>query len=168
MQKDILFDNIYIGHSAAEADKLKEGTYDIKRPIEEKEESIATPAPSKEEESAPGSFKEDPVAYVKSKVALFVAIAQINPVEAAKTVPEVAAGAVVLIISVMALAGTLLGSPDAAVKAKDAKAKAKEGTDKLKEKSKEVKDAAADAAATGADKAADATKRTTRSSKADE
>jgi calnexin len=30
MQKDILFDNIYIGHSIADAEKLRAETFDLK------------------------------------------------------------------------------------------------------------------------------------------
>ena len=186
MQKDILFDNIYIGHSVAEADELKAATYDIKKPVEE---SLAAPEPAEPADpSTPGSFKADPIAYIKSQVGLFVALASINPIEAVKAVPEVAAGAIVLVITVMALAGALLGSPDvdtakakatATAKAQQAKEQAKAHVAKAGDQARSAADRATataaekardlqDAAATGADKAAEATKRTTRSSKADE
>ena len=38
MQSDILFDNIYIGHSVEDAEKLKVETFDVKHAIEKAEE----------------------------------------------------------------------------------------------------------------------------------
>ena len=43
MQNDILFDNIYIGHSVEDAQKLKAETWDIKHPIEVAEEEETKP-----------------------------------------------------------------------------------------------------------------------------
>lgn len=100
MQNDILFDNIYIGHSIEDAKKLQEETFDIKRPIEAAEEEAAKPAP--ETEKNPDlQFMDDPVLYIRSKVDLFIEIAQEDPVEAIKTVPEVAGGLGALLVTVI-------------------------------------------------------------------
>ena len=45
MQSDILFDNIYIGHSIEDAEKLKTETFDVKHPIELAEEDATKPQP---------------------------------------------------------------------------------------------------------------------------
>jgi calnexin len=155
MQKDILFDNIYIGHSVEDAEKLKAETFDIKRPVEEKEEEANKPKPPTDSGAATVSLKEDPVEYIKQKVNAFVTIAKTSPVDAVKQVPEVAGAAGVLLATILAIA---LGGAGAS--SPQVQAKAKEAADKAKN----AKDKAVDAAATGVDKAAaEVNKRTTRS-----
>ncbi|CRK34213.1 hypothetical protein BN1708_016328, partial [Verticillium longisporum] len=137
MQSDILFDNIYVGHSIEDAEKLAEETFKPKHAVEKSLEEAAKP--KQEEKSASPSdlkFTDDPVTYVKEKVDLFVTIAQKDPIEAI----NFAAGG---------------GSAAPAVKkaAGDAKAAAKD-----------VKDKATKAAASGAETVKqEANKRTTRS-----
>ncbi|KAI2011512.1 hypothetical protein LOZ52_004776 [Ophidiomyces ophidiicola] len=152
MQNDILFDNIYIGHSVDDAKQLKKETFDIKHPIETAEEKAAEPKdePSGDDDNL--SFKEDPVKYVRSKVDRFVGLARENPVEAIKEVPEVAGGLGALLVTLLFVVFSAMGlnSP--------APAPAKKESGKGKDKSKEQ---VAEAVSTGAENVkAGATKRT--------
>jgi calnexin len=152
MQKDILFDNIYIGHSIEDAEKFAAETFKVKRPIEKAAEDVAKP----QDEPKPAtdlSFKEDPLQYVQEKLDLFLTIARSDPIGAVKFVPEVAGGIAAVVATVLALLFAMLsgGSSPRAVKkaAADAKAKAVEAKDRV-----------ASAAATGAETAkAEVTKR---------
>ena len=161
MQNDILFDNIYIGHSVADAKKLKEETFDVKIAIEKQEEETEKP---KVDETIPKSpldlkFTEDPITYVQEKVQLFITIAKRDPLEAVRFVPEVAAGAGVLLATILLiLFGGLAGGAAAAPKVK-------ETVRKVQAQSADAKDQAADAVATGAENVKDeVNKRSTRSS----
>ncbi|KAJ6446051.1 calnexin precursor [Purpureocillium lavendulum] len=134
MQNDILFDNIYVGHSIADAEKLAEESFKLKHP-----------------------FGDDPVLYIKEKLDLFLTIAKKDPIEAIKFVPEAAGGIAAVFVTLIAIIVGLVGlggsSPAVQKAATDAK-----------DKAKEVKDKAASAAATGAEKVkGEATKRSTRS-----
>lgn len=158
MQNDILFDNIYIGHSVEDADKLAEETFAIKH-AQEKKLADADKPKDDDKPKSPSDLKflDDPVVFIKEKLNLFFTIGRENPVEAVKFMPEVAGGivaaALALIAIVMALAGMGGSAPAVQKAAADAK-----------DKAKDAKDAAAEAVATGADKAkAEVTKRTTRS-----
>lgn len=159
MQNDILFDNIYIGHSVADAEKLADETFHEKHPIEQLLELAEKP---KEDETKPPRspsdlvFLDDPVHYVKEKLDLFFTIAQNDPIQAIKFVPEVAGGfaAIVLALISVIVGVVTLGASSPEVK---------KVVDTTKAKATEAKDKAATAVATGAEKAQEATKRTTRS-----
>ena len=160
MQSDILFDNIYIGHSVEDAAKLAAESFDKKHPVEK---ALADAEKPKIEDKKPQSpndlvFLDDPVLYVKEKLDLFLTIAQKDPIEAIKFVPEVAGGIGAIIVTLIAIVAALVGAGGSA-----APAVQKAATD-AKEKAKEVKDKAAEAAATGAEKAkGEVNKRATRS-----
>lgn len=163
MQSDILFDNIYIGHSIEEAQKLKAETWDLKRPVEDAEEEATKPKVDDTPKSPLDlNFMDDPVLYVKEKTALFIDIAKRDPIEAIKFVPEVAGGIGVLAVTLIAVlvgAFTISGS-SAAPAAKDA-------AKKTAEKAQEAKDKVAEAASSGAETVkTEVNKRTTRSSAA--
>ena len=164
MQSDILFDNIYIGHSIEDAERLRAETFDIKRPIELAEEEATKPVKSDDEDTPKSpmdlKFMDDPIHYIREKVDLFWAIAKNSPVEAIKFVPEVAGGlgllAVAFITIIVATLGMSGASPPPQVK--------KVATD-AKKAALEAKDQVIDAASTGAEKVqAEVNKRTTRSS----
>ena len=164
MQSDILFDNVYIGHSIEDAQKLKAETWDIKRPIEDAEEEATKPKePEKPKSPMDLKFMDDPVTYIKEKVDLFITIAKRDPIEAIKFVPEVAGGAGVLLVTVIAiLVGTFTAGGSKVPAAKDAAKKAAE-------KAAEAKEKTAEAVSTGAENVkAEVNKRTTRSSTAAE
>lgn len=161
MQSDILFDNIYIGHSVEDAEKLKAETYDVKHAIEVAEEEASKPPPAKESPKSPMDLKlmDDPVHYVREKVDLFWAIAKNDPVEAVKALPEVAGGIGALVVTAIALIVGIVGFSAAPP------AKVQKAAEKVKQSAVDTKDQVVDAASTGTDKAqAELNKRTTRSS----
>lgn len=146
MQSDILFDNIYIGHSVEDANKLAEESFKPKHAVEKALAEADAPKPDEPKSPNDLKFLDDPVLFIREKIDLFITIAQTNPIEAVKFVPEVAGGIVAIVLTVVAILSTLLmgGSAPPAVKkaAGDVKAKAKD-----------VKDKAAEAVASGAEKA---------------
>jgi calnexin len=172
MQNNILFDNVYIGNSIEDAEQLKKETFDLKLPVEKAEEeaSFPHPQPDKKTPGSPSdlSFKDDPVTYVKEKLGLFLVLAQRDPINAIKFLPEVAGGiaavAVTLIALIIGLVGLGASSPAVKETAQAGKDKAKKATDKAVAKITEIVDDAQDKVAevTGSDKPA-ATKRSTRS-----
>jgi calnexin len=160
MQNDILFDNIYVGHSLEEAEALKKATYDLKIIAEKAEEEANKP----KEEDKPKSpsdlvFKDDPVRYIKEKLDLFITIAKNDPINAVKFVPEVAAGLGAIIVTVLAILLTLLTGGSAPSK-EQIKASAKKGKDAVVD----AKDQAASAVSSATEKVQEeAKKRSTRS-----
>ena len=163
MQGNILFDNIYIGHSLEDAESLKSQTYDVKHTIEKAEDEASNKAAESEdpsEQSEFQKFKADPVSYVKDKVNLFVTLAKQDPVEAVKLVPEVAGAAGILVITILFF---LVGGIGAGAKSPAVQEQAK----KAKDAASDAKDKASDAISSGAEKVAtEANRRTTRSAAA--
>ncbi|KAF2467558.1 calreticulin precursor [Lindgomyces ingoldianus] len=161
MQNDILFDNIYIGHSIEDAEKLKADTFDLKIVAEKAEEEATAPKPVEPPKSPSDLvFKDDPVLYIKEKVNLFLTIARRDPVEAIKFVPEVAGGIGVLAVTLIAIVVSTLISGGAA----PSKEQVKDAAKKSKDAAVDAKDKAAEAVSSGAEKAqSEVNKRTTRS-----
>src|ERR1700761_7320231 len=136
MQNNILFDNIYVGHSLEDAEALKKETFDLKYAAEKAEEEATKP----KEEEKPKSpselkFMDDPVHYVKEKVDLFMTIAKNDPINAIKFVPEVAGGLGAIVLTVLAILLTLISGGGAPPKdvGKKAKAAAVDAKDKAAE-----------------------------------
>lgn len=104
MQKDILFDNIFIGHSIAEANRFAEETFHEKNPHEKLQE-LADKAKEDAAKPSPSdlNFLKDPVNFVKEKLSLFLTIAQKDPIQAIKFVPEVAGGLGALLVTFIAI-----------------------------------------------------------------
>ncbi|OQE24463.1 hypothetical protein PENSTE_c007G01393 [Penicillium steckii] len=154
MQNDILFDNVYIGHSVEDAEALRKETFDVKHPIEEAEEEASKPkTEDKAETGTTVTFQEDPVTFVRQKVDFFVNLAKEDPVNAVKTVPEVAGGLVALLLtSILVIVGAIGSSSPAPAD------KGKKPASSGKEKASEASSSAADTGKSGA------TKRNTRSS----
>ena len=98
MQSDILFDNIYVGHSIEDAETLRKETFDIKQPIEKSLEEAASPKPSPDEEEGT-SFRQAPLAFIREKVDTFIYLAKESPVAAIKEVPEVSGSLAVLLVT---------------------------------------------------------------------
>ena len=181
MQKDIMFDNVYIGHSIEDALKLKAETYDIKHPIEVAEDEATNPKPAGKPKSPMDlKFMDDPILYVREKVQLFLTIAKRDPIEAIKFVPEVAGGFGVLIVTLLAVIVGAVSTGSATPQAQNAIGKAKDVAATTQDKASDVAAAAKDQAAatkdqvvaaanSGADRVqAEVNKRTTRSSAAAE
>lgn len=155
MQNDILFDNIYVGHSVEDAEKLRQETFDVKFPVEQAEEEASKPKTEKPDEGTTTTFKEDPVTFVRQKVDYFVNLAKEDPIHAVKTVPEVAGGLITLLLtSILVVVGAISFSSPAPAPGK----KGKQAAGVAKEKSGEATSSSADTGKSGA------TKRTTRSS----
>jgi len=158
MQNNILFDNIYVGHSIEDADALKKETWDLKIAAEKAEEEKNKPKTPEPKLDGELSFKEDPVKFIQQKVDLFITIAKNDPIQAIKFVPEVAGVIGVLVVTVLAIILSAFGGSSAPPAVKDA---AKKG----KEAAKDAADKTAEAVSTGAEKVqAEVNKRTTRSS----
>jgi calnexin len=160
MQNDILFDNIYIGHSVEDADKLREETFVPKIAAEKAEEEALAPKPADTPKSPLDiEFKDDPVLYIKDRTQFFFDLAKRDPVMAVKELPQIAAGlGVTAVLIITLLASTLAGGK--APSKEQIKGAAKKG----QEKATDAKDKVAEAVATGAEKAqAEVNKRTTRS-----
>jgi calnexin len=156
MQNDILFDNIYIGHSVEDAKKLADETFHKKQPVEKELEEADKPK-IEDKPNSPSDLKflDDPKTYVQEKLDLFLTIAKNDPLEAIKFVPEVAGGLAALFVTLMALVFGLIGLGSSPAPA------AKKVAADVKDKAKDVKGKAA--SATGADTGKEATKRATRS-----
>ncbi|PYH42070.1 calnexin [Aspergillus saccharolyticus JOP 1030-1] len=155
MQNDILFDNIYIGHSEEDAEQLRKETFDIKHPIELAEEEANKPKPEEKVTEPSVSFKENPVAHVREKVDRFVGLVKQDPISAVKQVPDVAGGlAAVLVTMILLIVGAVGASSPAAAPVK----KGKEAASAAKEKAAEAVSSATNTGKGGA------TKRQTRSS----
>ncbi|KAJ5700580.1 hypothetical protein N7536_003593 [Penicillium majusculum] len=155
MQNDILFDNVYIGHSVEDAEKLRQETFDVKFPIEEAEEEASKPKPEVNEEGTTVTFQEDPVTFVRQKVNHFVELAKEDPINAAKTLPEVAGGLGALLLTMILVVVGAIGASSPAVPAEK---KGKQPAGAPKEKKEEAVTSSAETSKGGA------TKRTTRSS----
>lgn len=158
MQNEILFDNIYIGHSIEDAAALREETFAVKKPIETAEEEAAKPKVEKKAQTGGVTFQEDPIAFIRQKIDLFISLVQQDPIEAVKTVPEVAGGLGALVLAtILFIVGAITASSPAPAKAAE---KGKAAATATKEK-------AAEAVSSAAEAAKSATKRTTRSSAAE-
>ena len=164
MQNDILFDNIYIGHSIEDAEKLKAETFDVKVPIEKEEEEASKPPPEEPIKSPLDlKFMDDPAHYIREKFDLFITIAKNDPIAACRFVPEVAGFIGVTAVTVIVLILAVLGSSSSAAP------KVQEAKEKAKASATDAKDKVASAATTGAETAKEeVSKRTTRSSAAAE
>ncbi|KAG0354590.1 Calreticulin family-domain-containing protein [Gamsiella multidivaricata] len=122
MQKDILFDNIYIGHSIADAEALAAETWEIKYATEKKQEEIANPKP-KSHGGIP-EFKEDPVGFVVGHLRDFIELVREDPMNAIHSRPVVAASIAAVVGVTFGLALIMVGLLTAAPKT-SAKAAAK-------------------------------------------
>lgn len=168
MQGDILFDNIYIGHSIEDADALKKETWDIKKNIETKLQEQDQPKdddPIFKDTTSGFSFealKADPVKYVTGRINLFIDLVKADPIHGLKTVPEVTGTIGVIVVSLLLL---LIGGGTTAAQSPAVNDAAK----RAKEQAVDAKDKAAEAVSSGAEKAQnEVNKRTTRSSGAAE
>lgn len=109
MTEDILFDNIYLGHSLEDAKALATETFTVKKDLEAAA-NAAESAKEDKEDSEQIVFKEDPVAFIREKVFEFIDLAQIDPVFAAKSHPETAAGLALAILTFFGMLGVFVSS----------------------------------------------------------
>jgi hypothetical protein len=106
MTEDILFDNLYIGHSVDDAKKFAAETFEVKKPLEV---AADKPAAADEDEDDIPSFKEDPVAFIRAKVIDFIELAKLDPLTAFKTQPETGAAIAGALFTLFGMLGALFG-----------------------------------------------------------
>jgi len=150
MTEDILFSNIYIGHSVEDAKAFAAETFDVKKPLETAAEKAATPDVEEEDSTTTSSFKEDPISFIREKVLAFIEAAKLDPVSAFKTQPETGAALAAALFTFLGMIGALFGlvggsQPTAVTKSSK------------KTESSEKKTAAAPVAAAGDEKKDDST-----------
>jgi hypothetical protein len=108
MTENILFDNIYVGHSIDDAKALAAESFDIKHALEKAEEKAALPD---EDESLDESttFAENPVEFLRQRVITFIALASIDPIGAFKTYPETGVAILGAVLTFFGMLGALFG-----------------------------------------------------------
>jgi hypothetical protein len=110
MTEDILFDNIYIGHSPDDAKTLAKETFDVKSGIENAIKAEETKSAEPEEsEDAEVSLLANPTEFIRKKVFTFVEAAKQDPVGAAKAMPETAAALLTVFLTFFGMLGALFG-----------------------------------------------------------
>lgn len=112
MTEDILFNNIYIGHSVEDAQALAAETFDVKRPLEVAADKASHPIEEDDEEAEDLSldaFKADPFAFLRGRVIAFVEAAKVDPVAAVKAQPQTAAGVSLAALTFFSMVLTLFG-----------------------------------------------------------
>jgi len=114
MQPDILFDNIFIGHSVSDAQNFVSETWSVKRKLEEDEEKKENPpsSDSSDSTSADGvpDVTKDPVGFARHHLRVFIALAQDDPLEAAKQKPAVVGALAIGALSFLRIFFSILGS----------------------------------------------------------
>ena len=162
MQSDILFDNIYIGHSVEDAQKFADETFFEKHPIEQLLELESKPkADEKKPARSPSDlvFTEDPIHYIREKLDLFFTIAQNDPIQAIKFVPEAAGGLAAVAVTLIAV---IIGV--VSMSGSTPPPKVKKAAENVKATAADAKDKASEAVSSGAEQAkAEVNKRSTRS-----
>ncbi|KAF9130116.1 hypothetical protein BGW39_003476 [Mortierella sp. 14UC] len=122
MQKDILFDNIYIGHSVTDAEALAAESWEIKHAAEKKQEELANPKPKIE---GPPTFKEDPIGFLVGHLREFIELAREDPMNAIHSRPMVSAVLAAIIGVTLGLGLILVGLLTAAPRASTVRAASK-------------------------------------------
>ena len=105
MTEDILFDNIYVGHSIEDANAFKAETFDIKKPLEVAAKNKKTEVDDDEELT----FGEDPIGFIRYKVLDFIDLARLDPVLAFKTSPETGAALGLAALTFFGMIAALFG-----------------------------------------------------------
>jgi calnexin len=105
MQNDILFDNIYIGHSEKDAAKFAKETWGKKYPAERTLEDKEKP---KAKEPFESSWRDDPVGFVTTQIARFFELASFDVKQAFMVHPVTGAGLIVFGVTIIALAGGIM------------------------------------------------------------
>ncbi|KAG8900277.1 hypothetical protein FRB99_006145 [Tulasnella sp. 403] len=139
MTEDIMFDNIYIGHSPEDAKALAAETFHVKHKLEQAQKDKAeeerkakdTDAGSKSSGGIAGllaNLKDDPIGFIRALVWEFVdEVKEEGPLEAFKANPQVGGVLLATLLTFFAAIGALFGlvgsSPQPVVKASKAEGK---------------------------------------------
>ena len=65
MTPNMLFDNIYVGHSVEDAKAFAAETFDVKHPLEEEESKSSKKKFKDDGLDGPVSFKDDPMEFIR-------------------------------------------------------------------------------------------------------
>jgi hypothetical protein len=107
MTEDILFNNIYVGHSIDDAMSLAAETYDVKKSIE------ATLSAQKDVNDEGDyyipPFLEDPISHIRGKIAQFLDAAREDPLSAIQTYPETGVGLAGVVFTLFGMLAVLFG-----------------------------------------------------------
>ena len=114
MQKDILFDNFYLGHSIEEAEAIGNATFLPKLAIEEKQEDrkineTMAKKPRKVYETMVDHFRDDPKDFLIELARSFILNMSADPVNYIKSQPVVFIACVTAIFALGATAFGILG-----------------------------------------------------------
>ncbi|KAF4612297.1 hypothetical protein D9613_004072 [Agrocybe pediades] len=104
MTEDILFDNIYVGHSVEDAKKFAAETFEVKKPLEVALDKPATVDDDEDEIT----FKADPVSFIRTRVLAFIEAAKVDPLEAFKDQPETGAALIGALFTLFGMLGALV------------------------------------------------------------
>ena len=107
MTEDILFDNLYVGHSVEDAAKLAKETYFVTKAYEEALEKAASKDDEEVEETI--DFRADPVEFIRRQVFKFIELAKVDPLLAFKTHPETGAGLALAVVTLFGMLGVVFG-----------------------------------------------------------
>jgi len=110
MQSQILFDNIFLGNSKADAAAFAKETFHVKKAIEDAEEDAAKPSQKDADAFAPASFKKDPIGYIRARIQPFIDLAIVDPVSAIKAYPHFVAIFGGLLATLIGMIGFVLSS----------------------------------------------------------
>ena len=108
MTEDILFTNLYVGHSIDDAKAFAAETFDIKHSLE-KEADKAALADEDEEQLDELTFAENPVEFLRNKAFKFIALARTDPIAAWKAHPETGVALVGAVFTFFGMLGALFG-----------------------------------------------------------
>lgn len=109
MTEDILFDNIYVGHSVEDAKALAEESFHVKEDAEKRKEAGMKDDEDEDDDTPDQTFKQNPVAFIRKRIFSFIELAKIDPILAVKTKPETATALTVGIVTLFGILGTLFG-----------------------------------------------------------
>jgi hypothetical protein len=105
MTEDILFDNLYVGHSAEDAKKLAAETFEIKKPLEV---AADKPLSADDDDDETVSFRDDPVGFLRTRVIAFIEAAKADPLGAFKSQPETGAALLGTVFTLFGMFGALI------------------------------------------------------------
>lgn len=106
MTEDILFDNLYVGHSLEDAQAFAAATFEVKKPLEV---AADKPVADEEDDDETPSFKEDPIAFIRQKVLAFVEAARVDPLGAFKDDPQVGLALAGAVFTLFGMLGVVFG-----------------------------------------------------------
>ena len=114
MTEDILFSNIYVGHSAEDAKALAQETFHIKSKVEKAAEAKVKKAFEEDGDVPEPTLTGAPIAFIRKAILEFVELAKIDPVLAVKSKPETAGAVAIAIFTLFGMLGALFGVVGAA------------------------------------------------------